>query len=248
MVCATGAIEQPAVFGNNDLPGVMLGSACQQLVRWYAVRPGRRVVVLAANSDAYRVTLDLQAAGSEVALIADLRPDGEPSSLGGEAAAAGIPVLCACTVYEPLAEPRTGSVQGALVARVGTAPATGSGAGRPVDLRWCARIACDTTAVATGWTPNAVLPSQAGVQFRYDAERAQLLPAAVPDGVLLAGRVRGVYELAAQREDGRGTGLRAACAAGRGDEPERAPVPADSSPRSHPLGWSASSATVAAMV
>ena len=104
VVCATGAIEQPAVFGNNDLPGVMLGSACQQLVRWYAVRPGRRVVVLAANSDAYRVALDLQAAGSEVALIADLRPDGEGSPLGAEVAAVKIPVRCGCTVYEALTE------------------------------------------------------------------------------------------------------------------------------------------------
>ena len=230
VVYATGAIEQPAVFGNNDLPGVLLGSACQQLVRWYAVRPGRRAVVLAANRDAYRVALDLQAAGSEVVLIADLRPDGEPSSLGGEAAAAGIPVLAACTVYEALAEPRTGTLQGALVARVGIAPADGSGAaGRAVDLRWRTRIACDTIVLSVGWTPNAVLPSQAGVPFRYDEERAQLLPDGAPEGVFLAGRVRGVYELAGQREDGRGAGLRAACAAGRGDQPERAPVPVDRS-------------------
>ena len=262
VVYATGAIEQPAVFGNNDLPGVLLGSACQQLVRWYAVRPGRRAVVLAANRDAYRVALDLQAAGSEVVLIADLRPDGEPSSLGGEAAAAGIPVLAACTVYEALAEPRTGTLQGALVARVGIAPADGSGAaGRAVDLRWRTRIACDTIVLSVGWTPNAVLPSQAGVPFRYDEERAQLLPDGAPEGVFLAGRVRGVYELAGQREDGRGAGLRAACAAGRGDQPEPAlvpvdrsacsqsdpmvqhpghgnpepaPVPADGEPRSHP--------------
>ena len=106
--------------------------------------------------------------------------------------------------------------------------------GLPVDLTWRDRIACDTIVLSVGWTPNAVLPSQAGVQFRYDEERAQLLPAAVPDGVFLAGRVRGVYELAAQREDGRNAGLCAAAAVGRGDEPDRAPVPADSLARSHP--------------
>ena len=233
VVYATGAIEQPAVFGNNDLPGVLLGSACQQLVRWYAVRPGRRAVVLAANRDGYRVALDLQAAGSEVTLIADLRPDGEPSPLGREAQAAGIPVLAACTVYEAQAEPRTGCVQSALVARLGTAPAPGSGAvGREVDLGWRARIACDTIVLSVGWTPNAALPSQAGVRFRYDEECAQLLPEAVPEGVFLAGRVRGVYDLAAQREDGRGAGLRAARAAGHGAEPGRAPLPVDSSPGS----------------
>ena len=235
VVYATGAIEQPAVFGNNDLPGVLLGSACQQLVRWYAVRPGRRAVVLAANRDAYRVALDLQAAGSEVALIADLRPDGEPSPLGAEAQAAGIPVLAACTVYEAQAARRTGNVESALVARLGVAPAAGSGAaGRAVDLDWRARIACDAVVLSVGWTPNAVLPSQAGVRFRYDEERAQLLPAEVPEGVFLAGRVRGVYELEAQREDGRGAGLRAARAAGLGDAKDPAQVPVDSPARSQP--------------
>ena len=235
VVYATGAIEQPAVFGNNDLPGVLLGSACQQLVRWYAVQPGRRAVVLAANRDAYRVALDLQAAGSEVALIADLRPDGEPSPLGAEAQAAGIPVLAACTVYEAQAARRTGNVESALVARLGVAPAAGSGAaGRAVDLDWRARIACDTVVLSVGWTPNAMLPSQAGVRFRYDEERAQMLPEAVPDGVFLAGRVRGVYELAAQREDGRGAGLRAARAAGLGAAKDPAAVPVDSPARSQP--------------
>ena len=45
IVVATGAIEQPAVFRNNDLPGVMLGSAAQRLIRLYGVRPGSRAVV-----------------------------------------------------------------------------------------------------------------------------------------------------------------------------------------------------------
>jgi sarcosine oxidase subunit alpha len=211
VVYATGAIEQPAVFGNNDLPGVLLGSACQQLVHWYAVRPCRRAVVLAANRDAYQVALDLTAAGSEVALIADLRPDGEPSPLGAEVAAARIPVHYASTVYEALPDPRTGSVQGALVARLGVAPAAGNGApGWTVAPDSQIRVACDAIVMSAGWTPNAALPSQAGVRFRYDEQRAQLLPDAAPDGVFLAGRVRGVYELAAQREEGRDTGICAA--------------------------------------
>src|SRR5688500_15979152 len=42
---STGALEQPAVFRNNDLPGVMLGSAAQRLAKLYGVRPGREAVV-----------------------------------------------------------------------------------------------------------------------------------------------------------------------------------------------------------
>ena len=241
VVYATGAIEQPAVFGNNDLPGVMLGSACQQLVRWYAVRPCRRAVVLAANADAYRAALDLHAAGSEVALIADLRAAGETSALGRQVAEAGIVVRRGCAVYEALAAPGAGGVGSALVAPLaepvrparGAAPegAAAAGAGAPlaaglaVDLGRRVRIACDAIVVAVGWTPNAALPSQAGVRFRYDESAAQLLPRSLPERTFLAGRVRGVYELARQRADGRSAGLRAAQAVPRRQRAAVVPPP-----------------------
>jgi sarcosine oxidase subunit alpha len=53
LVVATGCVEQPAVFQNNDLPGVMLGSAAQRLIRQYGVKPCERCVIVAGNSDAY---------------------------------------------------------------------------------------------------------------------------------------------------------------------------------------------------
>ena len=73
IVLATGSVEQPAIFRNNDLPGIMQGSAAQRLIRLYGVRPGKRAVVVAANSDGYGVALDLLDAGVEVAALLDLR-------------------------------------------------------------------------------------------------------------------------------------------------------------------------------
>ena len=60
VVVATGAYETPLLFPNNDLPGVMLGSAAQRLMHLYGVKPCNRCVVLAGNSDAYAVALDLR--------------------------------------------------------------------------------------------------------------------------------------------------------------------------------------------
>ncbi len=81
VVVATGAFEQPAVFRNNDLPGIMLASAAQRLIYRYAVKPMHRAIVLAANSDGYRAALDLKANGMEVVALLDLRADGEPGEL-----------------------------------------------------------------------------------------------------------------------------------------------------------------------
>jgi sarcosine oxidase subunit alpha len=61
VVVASGAFEQPAVFHNNDLPGVMLASAAQRLMYRYGVKPMQQAVVLVANADGYRAALDLLA-------------------------------------------------------------------------------------------------------------------------------------------------------------------------------------------
>ena len=75
VVLATGAIERPLVFRNNDRPGVMLASAVSTYVNRYGVAPGRRVVVFTNNDSAYRAALDLVDAGVDVRAVVDVRPE-----------------------------------------------------------------------------------------------------------------------------------------------------------------------------
>ncbi|MCY7308294.1 MAG: (2Fe-2S)-binding protein, partial [Rhodoferax sp.] len=73
VVIATGALERPLVFHDNDRPGVMLASAVQTYIHRYAVRPGRRAVLFTNNSSAYEVAADMRSVGIEVAAIVDAR-------------------------------------------------------------------------------------------------------------------------------------------------------------------------------
>ncbi|HWX09344.1 MAG TPA: 2Fe-2S iron-sulfur cluster-binding protein, partial [Gaiellaceae bacterium] len=73
IVVATGALEQPLVFPGNDLIGVMLPGAVRRLVDDWAVRPGTRAVVVAADGAGLAVTEQLTRAGVEIAAVADLR-------------------------------------------------------------------------------------------------------------------------------------------------------------------------------
>ena len=66
VIVASGAFEQPPVFRNNDLPGIMLGSAAQRLIYRYSVRPFDNGIVFTANDYGYRVALDLLEAGTQV--------------------------------------------------------------------------------------------------------------------------------------------------------------------------------------
>lgn len=74
LIAATGLLEQPAVFRNNDLPGVMLASGAQRLLHRFAVAPCRRAVVLTANREGYRAAQDLVAAGVEVVAVLQPQP------------------------------------------------------------------------------------------------------------------------------------------------------------------------------
>ncbi len=49
MVLATGAIERPLVFGNNDIPGILTASALTTYLNRYGVACGSRVLLLTSN-------------------------------------------------------------------------------------------------------------------------------------------------------------------------------------------------------
>jgi len=74
IVLATGAIERPLPFANNDLPGVMSADAALAYARRHAVVVGREIVVATNNSSTLEVAAALAAAGAKVTLV-DQRPD-----------------------------------------------------------------------------------------------------------------------------------------------------------------------------
>ncbi len=69
IVLATGAIDRPLVFGQNDRPGIMTASALTTYLNRYAVAVGNRVVILTSNDYAYQGACDLAKAGVRVTLV-----------------------------------------------------------------------------------------------------------------------------------------------------------------------------------
>ena len=207
MIVAAGCFEQPAVFQNNDLPGVMLGSAAQRLIHLYAVKPFDRAVVLAANSDGYRVALDLHEAGVDVAAVVDLRHDGEATGIAGRVDDAGMKVYRGYCVYEAIPAAGKKRIRGATIC-----PLDSKGAARTDALT---RIDCDGIAMSVGWTPNGGLIYQAGGRFTHAEHVEQLVPRQLPAGTFAAGRVNGVFDLEGQIDDGYRAGLAAAAHQGR---------------------------------
>ncbi len=224
VVAATGAHEQPAVFRGNDLPGVMLGTAAQRLMRLWAVKPGSRAVVLAANDHAYGVALDLIEAGVEVAAVADLRDGGTVTSgtLASEVKGKGVPVHPGTAIAEAIEG--ANHVRAVRLAPV-TAPGRFGAPGSPVS--------CDLVAVSVGYAPQTQLLSQGGARLVPDADTCMPRIEAQPAGLFAAGSVAGVWDRDAAARDGHRAGKAAAAHAGKpcGVPP---PVAADAAGLTHP--------------
>jgi len=233
-VIATGVFEQPAVFHNNDLPGVMLASAAQRLITRYAVKPCEKAVVLTANAEGYRAALDLLEVGVEIVAIADAGDSAVRGSLAVAARDRGIPIYDGCMIYE--ATSIGGQLGGAVLMAVDAAGTPGQGTLRPLD--------CDGLIMSVGWAPAAAHLYQAGCDMYYDEDVGQIVPVSLPDGIFAAGRVNGVFDLADRIADGASAGHQAAHhTSGRpSDAVERPPRAsrAHSHPYpvvAHPKGW-----------
>ncbi len=199
VVLATGAIERPLVFTDNDRPGVMLASAARAYVNQYAVRPGRRAVVFTNNDDAYCAALDFHHAGVEVAAVVDTRPAGDVP-LAVRARDAGIAVLAGHAVTG--VRGRT-AVSGVEIAPVGEA---GSTTHRSID--------CDLIAVSGGWNPTVHLHSQSGGKLAWDDGVQAFVPGAAKQAARAAGAAHGLFRLADCLADGAKAGAETARATG----------------------------------
>jgi sarcosine oxidase, subunit alpha len=207
VVLATGVIEQPAVFRNNDLPGVLLASGAGRLIQHYRVAPGRNVVVVAANPEAYSIARELHSHGVRVAAIVDLRGPEEDREAEAACAALGITVHRSSAPYEAIAG-RKGTV-----AALEIAPLDPAGHIDPAKRR---RIECDAVLMSVGWAAAAQLLAQAGGVTRFSEELQQFVPQDLPAGLFAAGRVNGVHDFEQRLADGKRAGSHAAAHAGFG--------------------------------
>ena len=202
VVLATGAIERPLVFPENDRPGIMLADAARIYLNRYGVKAGTRAVIATADDAAYRVALDLHRAGVAVAAVADLRPRAESDEIAA-ARAAGIPIRQGTAITGTHGRLRV------KAADLGAVSADGRVSGRD-------RVDCDLVLMSGGWTPSVHLFSQSRGKLKFHETLQAFVPGTSAQRERSAGACRGTYDLAACLADGYAAGEKAAREAGCG--------------------------------
>lgn len=202
IILATGAIERPLVFPNNDKPGVMLASAARSYTRQYGVKLGEKGAVFTTNDDGYRAALAMREADMPVTVI-DPRPD-TGSAIPDLARKAGVEILNGHVVT---------SVSGRLRVREVVAMESDGKTHKGTQKR----ISADVVAVSGGWTPTLHLASHAGAKAVWDEEMSCFLPdlAKCRADMSVAGSVNGTNTLSGAIQEGYEAGAIAARSFGK---------------------------------
>ena len=229
IIVATGALERPLAFANNDTPGVMLASAVRDYIRLWGVLPGHKAVVYANNDDAYRTVIALHLAGARVAAVLDVRAQ-VTGTLPDQVRALQIPVREGHGIGKVSGGKRVTGVE------IGRITGTGQMGGR------AEHIACDVVAMSGGWSPVVHLYSHCGGKLVWDDAAVMFRPAperGAPTGhdgainTICAGSADGHLSTSAAIANAVATGR--AAAAECGHQGAKFPAPKASDPAMAPI-------------
>ena len=195
IVYATGAIERPLVFEDNDRPGVMLASAAQSYLNRFAVLAGGRIVIATNNDGAWHAGFDLAAGGAEVTIL-DQRRMVDPE-LRKLARKSGVAVETETLLTRALG--------------VRCVRAVGFRTSNSTRER---QLPCDLVCVSGGWSPTVHLTSHTGIKpvFREDID--SYVPGVYAAGHYGAGALSGTFALSLAIKEGMEAGSNAARHAG----------------------------------
>ena len=214
VVMATGAIERPLVFRDNDRPGVMLASAAETYLKRFAVKPGRKAVLFTGNDGAYASAIALHKAGVKVEAIVDLRekPDGP---LTDEAEMLGINVVGNSAIVGTIGSKR---VTGVEVAPLKMSGEVISAAPYTID--------CDLVLNSGGWSPVVHLFCQSKGSLKWDETHDCFVPdESMQKAQNVVGSANGAFDLKTCLQQGDKAGADAAAAQGHKPKGRKKPAP-----------------------
>jgi sarcosine oxidase subunit alpha len=196
VVMATGAVERPIAFVDNDRPAVMLLGAAERMLARYGVRVGQRVVLFGNHDRLYAAAARLRAGGMQIAAIVDVR---RADLLGPDAAARrselssqAVECLTAHTVTAAHGQHGVRSAQVAPVDAAKTAvdrtaagdPLVAGESSGTIAASALRHIDCDAILMSGGWTPTGARTEIGGIDATNHAQSI--------DAALRAGRAAGI--------------------------------------------------------
>ncbi len=183
VILATGALERPLIFNNNDRPGIMLSSAIKKYSNFYGVACGTKNIFFTNNDSAYESALSLYNKGIKVEAIIDIRENSDAKIIK-KINDAGIKIYWSHTIVDTRGYKRLSGVSIMKLSNDGTS-VTGSKIS----------ISGDCLGIAGGWTPAIHLYTQSGSKLTFDEDRKIFIPKTDTKEQISVGSCGGDFEL-----------------------------------------------------
>jgi sarcosine oxidase subunit alpha len=183
VIIATGSLERPLVFDNNDRPGIMLSSAIKKYVDYYGVICGKKNVFFTNNDSAYESAISLFKKGIKVQAIIDIREKSN-SSIIKETEYFGIKIYWSHTVVDTHGYKKLKKIS---IMELSKDNKSVIGSKTYID--------CDCLGMAGGWTPAVHLFTQSGGKLKFRDEDQVFIPSKYPSKQISIGSCNGDFEL-----------------------------------------------------
>ena len=164
VVIATGAIERPLIFNNNDRPGILLSSSIKKYIDYYGVKCGTKISIFTSNDSAYETVLSLYKNGVKVNSIIDIRDKSE-SLIVKKVQDIGIKIYWKHTVVNTKGHKRINSIELMKLNEKGTGVI-----GDKINE------SCDCLGISGGWTPMVHLFTQSGGKLEFNRIDNMFIP------------------------------------------------------------------------
>ena len=164
VITATGSLERPLIFDNNDRPGILLSSAIKRYADLFGVACGEKNIFLTNNDSAYETAISLIQKGIKVEAIVDNREEIE-SKLLYEVEKNNIKVFKGFTIVNTNGYKKINKVSLMKLSKDGQKVI-----GSKINL------SCDCLGVSGGWTPAVHLFTQSGGKLRFREEDQVFIP------------------------------------------------------------------------
>jgi sarcosine oxidase, subunit alpha len=183
VITATGSIERPLIFNNNDRPGILLSSAIKRYADLYGVACGKKNILFTNNDSAYETALSLIQKGINIEAIIDNR-EYIDSKLVHEVEKNNIKIFKGFTIVETSGYKRINKISIMQISKDGQ-QVVGSKT----------NLSCDCLGISGGWTPAVHLFTQSGGKLKFRDEDQSFVPYNYPSKQISIGACNGDFTL-----------------------------------------------------
>ena len=177
VILATGSIERPLTFNNNDRPGIMLANSASKYLNGYGVNLGKKIVIFTNNDSAYQTAIDFHHQKIDITAVVDVRNNIE-GDLPNIVKKLGIKIYSGSIISNTTGRRK---IKTAHIKKINN---------NNVEV-----INCDLLCMSGGWSPTVHLFTQSRGKLKFRDEDSCFVPDQAYQKTISIGACNGTFDL-----------------------------------------------------